>query len=165
MPIDLPDGSHVFIDANIFIYHFSGPTEFTNHCAHFLQRIEDARLSGFTSTLVLAETLHRLMIIEAVSTLQLEPKTAIRHLKGHPSDVKKLVQHLTAPQTVQAIGIQILPLEVADVHNSHDIKKAYGLLTNDALNLAIMRHHRLTCIATNDADFERVNDLLVWKPV
>ena len=112
MPIALPDGSHVFIDANIFVYHFSGPTTFTNHCTQLLQRIEDARLSGFTSTLVLAETLHRLMIIEAVTTLQLEPRVAIRHLKGHPSDVKKLVQHLTVPQTVRAIGIQIFPLKL-----------------------------------------------------
>jgi hypothetical protein len=90
---------------------------------------------------------------------------AIRHLKGHPSDVKKLVKHLTAPQTVQAIGIEILPLEGADVHISHDIKKEYGLLTNDALNLAIMQRHHLMHIATNDPDFERVTDLVVWKPV
>lgn len=165
MPIDIPDGSHVFVDANIFIYHFSGPTEFTNHCTHFLQRIENARLSGFTSTLVLAETLHRLMIIEAVSMLKLEPKTTIRYLKDHPSEAKKLVQHLTVPQTIQDIGIQILPLEVAGIRNSHDIKKEYGLLTNDALNLAVMRQHRLTCIATNDTDFERVTNLMVWKPV
>jgi len=165
VPIDIPDGSHVFVDANIFSYHFSGPTEFTNHCTHFLHRIEDAKLSGFTSTLVLAETLYRLMIIEAVSTLKLEPKTTIRYLKDHPSEAKKLVQHLTVPQTIQDIGIQILPLDVAGIRNSHDIKKEYGFLTNDALNLAVMRHHRLTCIATNDTDFERVIDLLVWKPV
>lgn len=165
MPIDLPDGSHIFIDANIFIYHFSGPTQFTDRCAHLLQRIEDTQLSGFTSTLVLAETLHRLMIIEAVGTLQIEPKTAIRHLKDRPSDVKKLLRHLTAHQTIQAIGIQILPLEAMDVRHSDDIKKSYGLLTNDALNLAIMRHHRLSYVATNDTDFERVTDLLVWKPV
>lgn len=165
MPITIPDGSAVFIDANIFVYHFSGPTEFTNHCAQLLQQMEDAQLSGLTSTLVLVETLHRLMIIEAVTTLHIEPKLAIRHLKSHPSDVKKLVQHLTVPQSVQAIGIQILPLEAADVRSSHDIKREYGLLTNDAINLAIMRRHHLTRIATNDPDFERISDLMVWKPL
>jgi predicted nucleic acid-binding protein len=65
VPIDLPDRTEVFIDANVFVYHFSGPTEYTDFCSRFLQRIEEGRLSGFTSTLVLAETLHRLMIIEA----------------------------------------------------------------------------------------------------
>lgn len=164
MPLTLPDGSSIFIDANIFVYHFSGPTEFTDNCTQLLQRIEDAHLSGFTSTLVLAETLHRLMIIEAVSTLRIEPKAAIRHLKAHPADVKTLVSHLAAPQIVQAIGVQILPLEADDVHLSHDIKKSYGLLTNDALNLAVMRRHHLIRIATNDPDFARVSDLQVWKP-
>jgi predicted nucleic acid-binding protein len=80
VPIDLPDRTEVFIDANVFVYHFSGPTEYTDFCSRFLQRIEEGRLSGFTSTLVLAETLHRLMIIEAATKLQIVPKVAIRHL-------------------------------------------------------------------------------------
>lgn len=78
MPITLPDGTAVFLDANIFVYHFSGPTTYTAPCAQLLQHIETGGLSGFTSTLVVAETLHRLMIIEAVATLKVEPKTAIR---------------------------------------------------------------------------------------
>jgi len=76
MAIDFPDGSEVFVDANIFIYHFSGPTEYTDSCTQFLQRIEDGELLGLTSMLVVAETLHRLMIIEATSKLQIEPRLA-----------------------------------------------------------------------------------------
>lgn len=164
MPITPPDGSAVFLDANIFVYHFSGPTKYTVPCGQLLQRIETGGISGFTSALVMAETLHRLMIIEAVATLQLEPKTAIRYLKENPKQVTRLTQHLLVPDSIQAIGIEILPLEFDDIRISAGIKKDYGLLTNDALNLALMRRHRLTCIASNDADFERVADLLVWKP-
>lgn len=79
MPIEIPDHSEVFVDANVFVYHFSGPTEYTNSCTQFLQRIEEARLSGLTSVLVLAETLHRLMIIEAATKLHIEPKQALRY--------------------------------------------------------------------------------------
>lgn len=164
MPDDFPDQSEVFVDANIFVYHFSGPTEYSDSCARLLQRIEDAKLVGFTSTLVLAEALHRLMIIEATTTLHLAPKMVLRHLKAHPSLVKQLPQHLTVPDSIQAIGITILPLNVDDVLNSNAIKKEYGLLTNDALNLAIMRHHHLNNIATNDPDFAGVPGLTVWKP-
>jgi predicted nucleic acid-binding protein len=88
MSFDVPDGSDVFVDANIFVYHFSGPTEYTDSSTAFLQRIEEGKVSGSTSTLVLAETLHRLMIIEAASALRLEPKAAIRHLKAHPEELK-----------------------------------------------------------------------------
>ena len=112
-----------------------------------------------------AETLHRLMIIEAVATLNIDPKAAIRHLKANPKHVARLTQHLLVPDHIEAIGIEILTVGIDDIRAGAGIKKDYGLLTNDAINLALMRRHRLTCIASNDADFERITDLLVWKPV
>lgn len=165
MPLDLPDQSEIFVDANIFIYHFSGPTEYTNPCTQFLQRIEGAKLFGFTSTLVVAETLHRLMIIEATSKLRIEPKAAIHHLKTHPLDVKKLTEHMRVPEKIYDIGIKILPVEINDILKSNDIKKEYGLLTNDTITLAVMRRHHLTNIATNDPDFERIGGLVIWRPI
>jgi len=92
---------------------------------------------GFTSTLVLAETLHRLMIIEATTKLQIEPKAAIHYLKTHPLDVKNLVEHISIPEKIQAFGVKILPIDMEDILNSNKIKKAYGLLTNDAITVAI----------------------------
>jgi len=164
MAIDFPDGSEVFVDANIFIYHFSGPTEYTDSCTQFLQRIEDGELIGLTSMLVVVETLHRLMIIEATSKLQIEPRVAIRHLKAHPSDVMKLTDHLTVADKIRAL-VEILPVDFVHVLTSSEIKKTYGLLTNDAINLAIMRVRHLGNIATNDPDFERIPDLVAWKPL
>lgn len=165
MPIDAPDHSEVFVDANIFVYHFSGPTEYTDSCTQFLQRIEEASLSGLTSVLILAETLHRLMIIEAATTLHIEPKQVLRHLKAHPLDVRKLTEHLTVVEKIQAFGVKILSLDIDDVLSSNAIKKECGLLTNDAINLALMRRHHIKHIATNDPDFGRVGDLVVWKPL
>lgn len=165
MPSDIPDQSEIFVDANIFVYHFSGPTEYTDSCTEFLQRIEDAKISGFTSALVLAETLHRLMIIEATTKLSIEPRMAIRHLKAHPPDVQKLTDHLLIPERIRSLGVQVLPVDADDVLSSSEIKKECGLLTNDAINLAVLRRARLKIIATNDPDFERVSDLVVWKPV
>jgi len=154
----------VFVDANIFVYHFSGPTEYTDSCARFLQRIEEGKLTGITSTLVIAETLHRLMIIEATSKLQIEPKGAVHYLKHHPLDVKKLTEHTKVPERISLLGVKILPIEIEDIHKCNEIKNEYGLLTNDAITLAVMRRYHLTNIATNDPDFERISDLKVWKP-
>lgn len=164
MPLDIPDHIDVFVDANIFVYHFSGPTDLTEPCTEFLQRIAEAKLSAYTSALSLAETLHRLMIIEASSRLCLDPRTAVRHLKTHASQAKALTEHLAAIEAVQAMGIKVLPVELEDVLHSNDLKRELGLLTNDAINLAIMGRHRLKHIATNDLDFDQVPDLTVWKP-
>jgi len=45
-----------------------------------------------------------------------------------------------------------------------DLSKRYRLLAMDSAHLAIMKRNQLTNLATNDADFERVADLKIWKP-
>jgi predicted nucleic acid-binding protein len=57
----IPSGSRVFVDSNIFIYHF---LDLSDRCTAFLERISAHKLRGFTSTVVMAEVLHKLMIAE-----------------------------------------------------------------------------------------------------
>lgn len=45
-----------------------------------------------------------------------------------------------------------------------DLSKKYRLLAMDSAHLAMMKRNGLTNLATNDADFERVADLKIWKP-
>ena len=52
---DLRDGDRVFIDANIFIYHFGGRSL---ECKALLEHCARRALLGYTSTPVLAEVLH-----------------------------------------------------------------------------------------------------------
>lgn len=160
----IPSATEVFIDANIFVYHFSGPTELTPACSVFLRRIEDRDLMGFTSLTVVAEVLHRLMIIEATEMLQVEAKRVVRYLKEHPTEVRKLTKHLAVPEKIHTMGVHILAPTLDDLLASQEFKITFGFLTNDAINLAVMKRHHLTHIATNDPDFERVGYLKVWRP-
>ena len=57
-PVTLPSGTHIFIDANILIYHFT-QVPLTAACTAFLQRVETGDLHGVTSVVVLAEVAHR----------------------------------------------------------------------------------------------------------
>ena len=160
----VPSATEIFIDANIFVYHFSGPTELTPACSAFLHRIEDHDLTGFTSLTVVAEVLHRLMIIEATETLQVEAKRVVRYLKHHPAEARKVTKHVVVPEKIQAIGVNILAPTIDDLLASQEFKIVFGFLTNDAINLSVMKRYRLTHIATNDPDFERVEYLKLWRP-
>ncbi len=62
---DLAANDAIFIDSNILIYHFGPHPTFGSACNLFIQRIEKGELHGFTSTHVLAEVAHQLMIAEA----------------------------------------------------------------------------------------------------
>lgn len=60
---EIPSEQTVFIDSNIFIYHFTGVS---NQSSEFLSRCEEGYLNGITSSNVVLEVLHRLMMIEVV---------------------------------------------------------------------------------------------------
>jgi predicted nucleic acid-binding protein len=49
---EIPDGAAVFIDANVFVYHFAGASP---QCTRLLARCETNEVRGATSALVLAE--------------------------------------------------------------------------------------------------------------
>ena len=50
-------GVRIFIDAPVFIYHFTGVSA---ECRDFLKRCESAEIHGVTSVMTLAEVAHRL---------------------------------------------------------------------------------------------------------
>ena len=74
----IEDDSSVFIDANVFIYHFGGASA---QCAALVQRCETGDLRGFRSVLVLAEVCHRLMVTEAVE----KKLVSVRNVPRKPS--------------------------------------------------------------------------------
>jgi predicted nucleic acid-binding protein len=44
------------------------------------------------------------------------------------------------------------------------LSRQHGLLTNDAVILALMRRHGLTNLVTNDDDLDAIPGLTIWKP-
>ena len=60
---DIPASTRAFIDANIFVFSASDKE---GESSQFLKKCLSEEVKGFTSVSVLAETLHRLMILEAI---------------------------------------------------------------------------------------------------
>ena len=73
---DIPAGTRVSIDVNIFIYPFT-QTPLTAACTVFLQPVEAGSLQGITSVVAVIEVAHRPMILEAIQTHQLASRTAV----------------------------------------------------------------------------------------
>jgi predicted nucleic acid-binding protein len=66
---DLVAGDCVFVDANPLIYLAGPDPVFGAVCQQLMQGIDTQRLQGYTSTHVLGEVAHQLMIIEASTLL------------------------------------------------------------------------------------------------
>lgn len=164
MPLNVPTGTTVFIDANIFYYHFVSFPGLSTACTAFLQRLTQGELTGVTATVVLAEAQHKVMLAEAVQTYQLSPQGLVRRLTQTPGLLAGLSHHQLVPGTVAALPVRIEPLTVAILHRAAQLSVAHELLTNDAALLAHMQALGVTHLATNDDDFDTVPGVTVWKP-
>jgi predicted nucleic acid-binding protein len=162
---EIPSGSQVFIDANIFIYHFGGDGDIADACTEFLLRVENRDVRAFTSTVILTEVLHRLMIIEAIEKYDLPLKGIVKHLKEHPDVVMGLDKYSIAPEKIRQMNVITLVITLEDVLDSKRTRESYGLLTNDSMSISVMKRFGISNIATNDSDFERIAGIEVWKPL
>ena len=158
---ELLDGGSVFIDANIFIYHFGGRSL---ECKTFLERCARRELLGYTSTPILAEVLHRLMIAEAIAKGLVTAKTAVRKLGESPELVKHLAQYQEDVDKIFQMNLTIVALTPGIVRLSAEVRKNEGLLTNDSLVVACMRAQGLTKVATANGDFDKISGITVYKP-
>ena len=95
-------GSEIFIDSNIFIYHFTNVSE---ECSRFLERCEDKEIKGFTSVNVLLEVLHRLMMVEVVKKELLSPPDLVKKINKNPEIVKQLNKYFINTQKIEDMGI------------------------------------------------------------
>src|SRR4029450_13254222 len=102
---ELLDGDSVFVDANIFIYHFGGRSL---ECRTFLERCARRELFGYTSTPILAEVLHRLMVAEAIAKNLVTARTAVRKLGEAPGLIKQLIQYQEDVDKISQMNITIL---------------------------------------------------------
>jgi predicted nucleic acid-binding protein len=159
----LPSGVRVFIDANVFIYHFT-QTPLTAACTAFLQRVETGDLHGITSTVILAEVAHRLMILEAIRTLGLSSRTAVKKLKENPDLVRQLSHYKVATERIPSFNVTIEPVTFAHLQTAQGFSTLHGLLTNDSLTAAVMQSLALTDVASNDPDLSVMPGLTIWRP-
>jgi predicted nucleic acid-binding protein len=159
----LPSARRVFIDANIFIYHFT-QTPLSTSCTAFLQRVEVGDIQGITSVVVLAEVAHRLMILEAIGTFGFPSRMAVKQLKEHPALVTQLVHYKASTEKIPAFHVTVEPITPAHLQTAQSLSATHGLLTNDSLTAAVMRTLVLTDLASNDPDLSVVPGLTIWQP-
>jgi predicted nucleic acid-binding protein len=162
---DLVAGEAVFLDANPFVYHFVSDPQYGAACSQLLQRVENQEILGLTSTHVLTELAHRVMTVEAISAFNWPVSGIARRLRRHPAQVQQLVGFQQAVERVLQSRIQVLTLPVSLVAAGAALSRQTGLLSNDALIVAVMQANGLTKLASSDQDFDRVTWLTRYEPI
>jgi predicted nucleic acid-binding protein len=154
-------GSRVFVDAAIFIYHFTAASQ---ECKAFLERCETNDLDAVTSSVVVAEVAHRLMTIEAVAERLVSEGNVVRKLRKRPDLVRHLHKYQEQVERIPLMSVKVLPVEAGTLLRSAAVRSRYGLLVNDSLVVTSALDHGASVLASSDRDFDRVEHLQLISP-
>jgi len=157
----LPSGTSVLVDANIFVYSFGG---LSRQCNQLIARIETGDVLGSITTIIATETLHRRMLIEAVDKGLVTSSQVLKKLKMRPEIVQQLSDYITDVQKIFQLPVTVIVVTPQDIERSHQLRRQFGLLVNDSINLACAQRVGITNIITRDDDFDHVTGITVWKP-
>lgn len=161
---DIEPGERIFLDANILVYYFAPYPTLGVLCGNLIKRVNTREVSAFTSTHILTEVAHRLMVVEASQKFGWESKV-VDHLKRQPTALHALSTFKNAIEKVPELGIELISIPGDVVADGASKSIQYGLLSNDALTVAVMQANALTNIASNDADFDRVPWMKRFAPL
>lgn len=157
----LPAGTNCLVDTNIFLYHLAAQS---NDCRQFLFRLGRGELNAYVTTSIIGELLHKRMVIEAVSTGLISGSKPFEKLKRQPHLITRLSAYITEVTYLLQLPVTVIEVVEADINWSHALRRAYGLLVIDSINLACAVRRGITDIATHDTDFLHVPKLNIWQP-
>jgi predicted nucleic acid-binding protein len=163
LSLDVPAGADVFIDANILHYAIVPIPPYTANVLPFIDRLRRSEFTGHINFQSLSDAHHKTMASLATSQYQLTRSSIVGWLKSHPESIKSLTGLTQAAIMLSGLPVNLLPTDRDLLTEATAIVQAHGLLTNDAIIVALMQRHGLTHLATND-DFDRVPGITVWKP-
>lgn len=149
----LKDGESVFLDANTLVYQFQPHPIHGGACSRLLARIEQQQVAGFTSTHVLSEVAHRLMMIEASALPGWTASKIKLRLRQQPVALSQLMHFRLAIETVLQSRIVVLTIAPSTIAHAAVISI-----------VALMQLNGISNIASSDADFDRVPGITRYAP-
>jgi predicted nucleic acid-binding protein len=157
----IQNDEEVIIDANVLVYANQQKSE---QCKRLVRRCATREVKGIVPMPMVAELVHTLMIIEARENDWIERANPARALSERPEIVRRLTRYHIQMREFLGIGLRIEPATRADIVEMLSIQREFGLLTNDALLLAVARRLNCRSIASGDKAFDRAVGFLIYSP-
>ena len=156
----LATGTGILIDANVFIYAFTGRSL---QCRELLERSQRGQVAAVTTIEVVNELCHRLMLLEALELGIIDRISAVA-LRSKANEIASLTSYSKSIEHVFDLNLKVLALDESRARRAHLLRSAHGLLTNDSLIAAAAQERGIQNLASSDRDFERVGWLTIYRP-
>jgi len=161
--LDEFSGDRIYVEPNILLFDALADVRFGRSSLEFLKRGSLGEFELLTSSLTIDE------IAFVALKVKLEEKYKVtkghaRYLKQHPEVVKALAPEIREVLDNVRRLCTIVEVDESDVERMQEYMISFGLLPRDAIHLAVAHRMGLTCIASSDKDFDRVNWLSRYEP-
>jgi len=163
---NLPEATTVFVDANIFLHHAFGTN---NNSIEFLKRVEKGSVKAYTSVLVLEEVFFKLLMQQASNYLEKvnveKVKAFLKEERNRDKIFGPIFQYLKYIKILKSLGLKVIEVRDEDIEMALNLARKWGIIAADAFHLAVMQRKLIVHLISDDSDFERAEDINLWRPV
>lgn len=159
--LQIPQQQPVIIDTNIFVYAAQRDSK---QCIKLLEKCANDEMFGILPTHILAEVTHVLMLAEARDIGLIKGSSPAKQLAENPGKIKALNRYEVLIRDLLSIGLKLESLQREDFLTAMSLQRQYGLLTNDALFLAIATRLRVTAVVSADSIFKNIQGIFLYSP-
>jgi predicted nucleic acid-binding protein len=165
-PLKAFQGSALYLDTVILVRFMDAESPWHAACRQLLYRAIDHAhpIRLVMATLTIDETI----FVSLGELVQRPPYGVTRsrgqYLRADPEVVQELMASVDSWVQNWLGVLSLEPVLPEDISAMRGVMKATGLLPRDAIHLSVARRLGIAAIASNDDDFERAADVILFKP-
>jgi len=159
---DIPGGSLCVVDTNVLLYAEQGVSP---QAQRLVRRCSSGELKGVLPQTVWQELTHKLMLAEAIMRGLTSGGNPAARLAAKPEAIRSLTLYRAKVKSLLDLGFGFEPCHLADLmERAFMLQEHYGLLTNDAVVLAVTLRLKADALVSSDKSFRGVTEVDVYYP-
>jgi predicted nucleic acid-binding protein len=159
---DIPAGSLCVADTNVLLYAEQGASL---QAKRFIRRCSSGELKAVLPQPVWQEFAHKLMLAEATFRGLIGGNNPTAKLAQKPNAVRSLTLYQAKVRALIDLGFGFEPCQRADiVESAFALQAKHGLLTNDAVILAVALRLEADVLISSDRAFSGVEGIELFSP-
>lgn len=159
---DIPVGSLCVVDTNVLLYAEQGVSP---QAQRFIRRCASGELNAVLPQTVWQELAHKLMLAEAMMRGLTSGGNPAARLAAKPEAIRGLSLYKTKVKSLLDLGFSFEPCQLGDlIERAFALQEQYGLLTNDAVVLAVALRLKADALVSSDKSFRGVAEIKVHYP-
>ncbi len=159
---DIPAGSLCVVDTNVLLYAEQGVSP---QAQRFIRRCSSGELKGVLPQTVWQELTHKLMLAEAMMRGLTSGGNPAARLASKPEAIRGLTLYRAKVTSLLDLGFGFEPCQLGDLtERAFALQESYGLLTNDAMVLAVALRLKANALVSGDKAFRDIAEPDLYAP-